>query len=50
MPVLVKDMVTNVRDLLGMPDHGILPQYRVLLRLQRVIDAYRNLANITDAD
>jgi hypothetical protein len=43
-------MVTNTRDLLGMPNHQDLPQYRVLLRIQRVIDHDRNRMNITDVD
>jgi len=50
MAVVIKDMVTNTRDLLGMPNHQDLPLYRVLLRMQRVIDHYRNRMNITDVD
>src|SRR5215472_13379159 len=50
MAVNIKDMVTNTRDLLGLPNHQDLPLYRVLLRMQRVIDHYRNRMNITDVD
>lgn len=46
MPIVVRDILTGIRERLNLPDRGRLPNWRILMRLWDELDHNRNELNL----